>query len=148
MEVTGIDISQQMLRVARETCPAATLIQGDFLSHTFPPECFHGIFAKAFIHLFPMSDALQLLTKIRASLAPDGVFYVTTTIESMPAEGLRKKADYDGSILRYRLTWSEDELSHAVLDAGFNIVETGCNQESERGKKWFNIWAQKKVLHD
>lgn len=146
MEVTGIDISQKMLRVARETCPTATLIHGDFLAHPFPPECFQGVFAKAFIHLFPMSDALKLLAKIHAVLVPEGVFYVTTTIESTPAEGLRKKADYDGGILRYRRTWSEDELSHAVLDAGFHIVETGCNKESERGKQWFNIWAQKKAL--
>lgn len=145
MEVTGIDISEKMLWVARETCPTATLIHGDFLAHPFPPESFHGVFAKASIHLFPMSDALRLLAKIHAALVPEGVFYVTTTIDSSPAEGLRKKADYEGGILRYRRTWSEDELSRAVVDVGFQILETGFNQESERGKKWFNIWAQKKV---
>ena len=144
MEVTGIDISEKMLSVARETCTTATLIHGDFLAHPFPPECVHGVFAKASIHLFPMSDALRLLAKIHAALVPEGVFYVTTTIDSSPAEGLRKKSDYGGGILRYRRTWSEDELSRAVLDAGFQIVQTSCNQESERGKKWFNIWAQKR----
>ena len=145
MEVTGIDISQRMLRVARETCPTATLIHADFLSHPFQPGSFHGVFAKASIHLFPMPDALRLLAKTYALLLPGGVFYVTTTVESAPSEGLREKTDYEGGIRRYRRMWSENDLRRAVSDSGFHIVETGYNQEPERGKIWFNIWAQRKA---
>ena len=145
MDVTGIDISQRMLGVAQETCPTAALIHADFLAHSFPHKSFHGVFAKAFIHLFPMPDALRLLGNIHGALLSGGVFYVTTTVESTPSEGLREKTDYGGGILRYRRSWSEDDLRSAVTGADFDIVETGYNQEPARGKRWFNVWAQRKV---
>lgn len=142
-EVTGIDISSQMLNIARDTCPEAILIEGDFLEYPFPPASFEGVFAKAIVHLFPRTDALRLIAKIYDLLRPRGAFYVTTTVELNPAEGLRSKDDYERSVVRYRRSWSEVDLSQAVVDAGFEIIETGYNQEPSRGKKWFNIWAVK-----
>ena len=140
-EVTGIDISSRMLNIARDTCPSAALIEGDFLEYPFPPASFEGVFAKAIVHLFPRADASRLITKIYDVLRPHGVFYVTTTVELNPGEGLRSKHDYERSVVRYRRSWSETELSQAVLGAGFEIIETGYNQEPSRGKTWFNIWA-------
>jgi SAM-dependent methyltransferase len=139
--VTGIDISPRMLEVARETCPLAELIQGDFLEHSFPDACFNGVFAKAIIHLFPKTDAVTLLVKVHGILQPGGVFYVTTTVENQPFEGFREKSDYGVQVSRYRRTWTEEELTNALLNAGFRILETNYNQEEDRSKTWFNVWA-------
>ena len=99
------------------------------------------MFAKAIIHLFPKPDALRVLAKIRNILKQDGIFYVTTTLESSTAECLRPKQDYDGSIVRFRRSWTQEELLASVEDNGFRIIETGYNEEQNRGKRWFNIWA-------
>src|SRR5439155_18792418 len=92
-DVTGIDISPRMLEIARETGPSAELIDGDYLSHPFSEMRFHGVFAKAIIHLFTKQDALKLLAKVSYILLPGGIFYVTTTLETRLEEGLREKLD-------------------------------------------------------
>lgn len=141
-EVTGIDISGHMLEVARESCPSAHLIGGDFLSYPFPQTCFHGVFAKAVIHLFPKPHAIQLIDKVRYVLKPGGIFYVTTTVDDPVTVGLRKKTDYKGSVYRFRRTWTTQELTESVSHAGFAILKTSYNREVSRGKRWFNIWAR------
>ncbi len=59
-QVSGIDISSEMLRVAKELCPAADLRLGDFLATPYASESFQGVFSKASIHLFPKKDALRV----------------------------------------------------------------------------------------
>jgi SAM-dependent methyltransferase len=143
LDVTGIDVSANMLAVAHDSWPSANLIHADFLQHDFGHLRYHGIFAKAFIHLFPHGDALKALAKIHSLVLPDGVFYVTTTVEAHPSSGPRRKSDYAANVVRFRRTWSEPELLQSVRAAGFMPVTTGYNAEPDRHKSWFNIWAVK-----
>lgn len=138
---TGIDISPSMLEIAHQSCRRAELINGNFLTFPFSGQFFHGVFAKAIIHLFPKQDALRVLAKIHSILHPHGICYVTTTVESGHIEGLRKKDDYSGKVRRYRATWEAAELSTALSSCGFGILESSYNTEPNRNKKWFNIWA-------
>ncbi len=142
-EATGIDVSPAMLRLARETCPRARLLEGDFLSFNFGTEVFDGVFAKAIIHLFTRADARRFLVRARALLTAKGILYVTTTINDAGQSGLRPKTDYSKEVFRYRRVWTRNELVDAVESAGFVITRQGLNEESDRGKIWFNIWAIK-----
>jgi len=140
-DVTGIDISHEMLTVARESCPAAHLIEGEFLAHRFGEEQFHGVFAKAIIHLFAKTDAELFLAKVISLLVPGGAFYVTTTIGDRFRSGLLHKTDYSTQVKRFRRVWSVEELDEAVLRAGFHIERSDTNAEPHRDKTWYNIWA-------
>lgn len=139
--VTGVDVSEKMLDVARSSCPSATLFHADFLDWQVAPQSFHGVFAKAIIHLFPKVDALRVLAKIHQILKPGGVFYVTTTVDLFISEGFRPKIDYPYDVVRFRRSWTREELLSSVEKAGFRVAETGYNEEPDRAKKWFNIWA-------
>lgn len=141
--VTGIDMSKRMLEVARQTCPSAKLLEGNILNAKFGIHNFHGVFAKALIHLFPASEIDNLFQRFWTLLIPNGILYVTTTIEAGGFEGFRKKDDYSGGLARFRRSWSEEELLSAVKRNGFKIFNTSSNTEPERDKVWFNVWAEK-----
>lgn len=137
----GIDISPAMLEVARETCPAAQLVLGDFLTTPLPPRSFQGVFAKASLHLLPKSDALSAMEKAFDLLVDGGMFYVTTTVADDPREGYYEKRDYAHTVVRFRKFWNEAELLDAVAAKGFTIHQQSYNYEVGWNKNWFNVWA-------
>ena len=141
--VYGIDLSKQMIKVAQQNAPSATLKYGNFLEVDYSKASFEGIFSKASIHLFPKKDAEAVLGKITDLLVAQGIFYVTTTVAQRAQEGFATKDDYAGATVRFRKLWTPDELRRAVTRAGLRIREESFNDELERGKQWFNIWAVK-----
>jgi SAM-dependent methyltransferase len=142
-QVVGVDISQEMLKVARENCPEADLYCDDFLAVPLPVSSFQGIFAKAVLHLFPKVDALTAFRKVFHMLVDDGMFYVTTTVAAVSAEGYFRKDDYPDRPLRFRRFWTPEELLGAVGNAGFSVYQVGQNVESDRDKHWYSVWAIK-----
>jgi SAM-dependent methyltransferase len=141
--VAGIDISSEMLSVAKDLCPAADLRLGDFLTADYSPASFEGIFSKASIHLFPKEDAVRAIEKVAELLRENGMFYVTTTASSQPGEGYSTKDDYRHPAVRYRKSWTRDELLEAIMRAGLNVYAEGYNNEPDREKQWYNVWAVK-----
>jgi ubiquinone/menaquinone biosynthesis C-methylase UbiE len=87
-----------MLEYAKINSPTSRLINANAITHNFPDDKFDIIYACAFIHCFPKSDADLLLKKIHSWLKPNGIFSVSTTINLISGEGLEEKKDYDGKI--------------------------------------------------
>ncbi|MFP5234348.1 MAG: class I SAM-dependent methyltransferase [Acidobacteriota bacterium] len=141
--VNGIDISKRMLNLARRFAPTADLRYGNFLVAEYPEGSFEGVFAKASIHLFPKKDAELAIRKVAHLLVRSGIFYVTTTLGQRSREGFAQKDDYAGETVRYRKIWTPSELRSIVEAAGFRIWKESVNDEPERNKRWFNIWAIK-----
>jgi SAM-dependent methyltransferase len=140
---TGVDVSTGMAALAKRTAPGARIVAADFLKLEFPSGAFHGIFAKAIIHLFPKVSVTEFLEKVYGALHPKGVFYVTTTVEQFSDEGLMEKRDYVGKPLRYRARWTESELLEGMESAGFQILLQSADREHDRNKTWVNLWTGK-----
>jgi SAM-dependent methyltransferase len=139
--VTGVDISPRMIEVARGLCPAATLVTANFLDAQWPAASFHGVFAKASLHLMPKLHAEDSMAKAFRLLKTGGLFYITTTLASDAVEGFFEKKDYPYFIKRYRRFWRDDELVTSIKGAGFRLLTQSFNTEPDRGKIWFNVWA-------
>ena len=77
-KLTCLDISPKMISFAQKRNPSATFIQGDFLTTNFD-SLFDGVFAFAFIHLFPKDVALGVLKKIYRILDSDNIAYIGST---------------------------------------------------------------------
>lgn len=137
---TAIDISANIINIARTNAPHTEFIKADFLAHNFADNQYSGIFAKAFIHLFPKNDAIEILGKIYALLAPKGALFLATTIHDEPKEGYEEKTDYEKSPVRFRKKWTETELLEALGDK-WNIIEKSYN--NERGKSWLALTLSK-----
>jgi len=53
-----------MLEVSRKISSNTRYILGDFLTYDFEELKYNGIYAQAFIHLFPREDVKKVLKKI------------------------------------------------------------------------------------
>ncbi len=138
-ETTAIDISGEILRVSQETAPKTKYLFGDFLAFGFGKSKFEGIFAKAFIHLFPKEDAIIVLKKIFDLLENNGAAYIATTIHEKSEEGFFEKTDYNQKMKRFRKRWVESELLEEITKIGFAIYHKGYNIELNKEKKWVNL---------
>jgi ubiquinone/menaquinone biosynthesis C-methylase UbiE len=75
-DVTGVDISGEMIRLAREQIPEGKFIQADMSECRFDNASFDLIVSTfAIIHV-PQKEQDQLLGKIRVWLKPSGIAYL------------------------------------------------------------------------
>lgn len=120
--VTALDISPEMVKYARrrnEGNPRVQIVLGNFLEMHFANE-FDGIYANAFIHLFPEHDVV--LAKMRTALRKGGVALISTTPSECTREEIARKEDYQSTQKRYRKHWTQHDLQLALEAAGFTIV--------------------------
>ncbi len=139
--VTAVELSPNMIEVAKKVAPTATFIEGNFLKIDHAAR-FDAIFAFAFIHLFPKQDAMLVLQKVHSLLNAGGIFYVGTTKEGASAEGWEKKEDYETKPLRYRKRWTQEEFEQALQDTGF-IIENSYMYSDPFGKVWMDYIVRK-----
>ncbi len=139
--VTGIDLSLQMLAYAKKRAPGVAFIQGDFLTTDFNAP-FDGVFAFAFIHLFPKEIAQRILEKIYSILKTEGILYIGTTQSSQSKEGWETKVDYATQQKRYRKHWTREEFMDALTQAQFTIVDQK-DYADPFGKVWMDVIAKK-----
>jgi len=140
-EVTAIDLSPRMIEYAEIRNPEARCIAANFLTQDFD-KYFDGILEFAFLHLFPIEEAVKVLRKIRLNLKPDGLLYAGTTKSTTPKEGFETKDDYSGLHKRYRKHWTEKEFTDFLIDGGFSILDKR-EHEDPFGKKWMEFLAKK-----
>lgn len=122
--VVGLDISPEMVKLAKQENVRnrkVKIIQGDFLAVRFK-EKFDGIFANAFIHLFPTGTDRKVFEKMRVLLREGGVAYIATTRSKKSQEGWYYKKDYKSREKRFRKYWRKTELSQALEKTGFKII--------------------------
>ena len=128
-DTTAIDISKEILRVSQETAPKTKYIFGNFMTSDFNGK-FEGIFAKAFIHLFPKEDAIIVLKKIFNMLEEKGIAFIATTVHEKSEEGFFEKSDYNKKLKRFRKRWTEEELLEELKK-----VQEATPKDQEGGKK-------------
>jgi SAM-dependent methyltransferase len=80
--VTGIDISDQMLRLARQDAPLASFVRADVRSFSLPRQ-FHGALStfNSIAHLKNTDELRQAFRSIRAVLVPGAPFLFDVSME-------------------------------------------------------------------
>ncbi len=114
-EVIGIDISKNMLSIARENVPGATFKQMNMVSLDFPPESFDGaISCYAIIHN-PMETHADIFASFHKILKTGGILLV-----SVASWEWEEFADYLG----VDMFWSHHSpsMSESIIkESGFDI---------------------------
>lgn len=123
-EVVGIDLSETMVKVARENVPAATFRQMNMTAIDFPPESFDGVISTyAVIHV-PREMHAGIFKSFHSLLKPRGMMLV-----SVASWAWEEFADYLG----VEMFWSHsgpEKTELLITEAGFEIefsrdVESG-----------------------
>lgn len=74
LTVTGVDLSERHVNLARQNVPAANFLHADMTTLDFPPASFDAVAAFYSIIHVPRSEHPQLLASITAWLKPGGLF--------------------------------------------------------------------------
>ncbi|MHB9859084.1 class I SAM-dependent methyltransferase [Streptomyces sp. YIM S03343] len=133
-QVVAVDISQAMLREARQRIPAARESQIDFVCMDirrlpFREKTFSGVWASGSLLHVPRTDLLPSLRKIAKVLSPEGV--AALSMKNGAGEGWERLGAVSGS--RWFTYIDPIAFSSMMRQAGFNCVSY---QSSTRGA-WF-----------
>lgn len=140
VSVSGVDISQEMLRYASQRCPNARLYHSSLAEFEIK-ERFDGVVMEAFIHLFPEFKVRDVLEKVKVLLKPEGIGTLTTTRSDHSYEGFfAKEEDYPQSERRFRRFWKPESLVYTMQEAGFKILEEQCYHNFR--KDWVRLTFQ------
>ncbi|HPE73948.1 MAG TPA: class I SAM-dependent methyltransferase [Candidatus Competibacter sp.] len=120
--VTGIDMSERMLALARQRVPEATFQPMDLRALDFPPESFDGVAAVYVVFHVPRAEHVALFADLLQVLKPGGALLLTLATREYTGQD-----EFDGEIefLGYRLPYSHDRPEvalHKLETAGLTVV--------------------------
>lgn len=146
----GVDLSEGLLKIARESYPSIHFQIGDLRKLPFPDSTFGGVWANAsLLHLEKTSDVKKALSEFNRLLKPDGILFVRVKAqlgEQQIEKVTVKKLSSVSRLFRY---YTKQELEKLVSDAGFAILKSDQKDESKfhptdrSGVEWIRIMAQK-----
>ena len=141
-DVVGIDLSKELIKVAKKRIPKAKFKIMDMRRLEFADETFDGIWASAsFVHI-PKKDILQTLIETKRVLKNKGIFYITVKIGE--GEKLRKDERHE-NLEKYWVFFKDGEIQDYLIKSGFEIIEaipkTSSNPNADY--TWIMVYCRK-----
>ena len=137
--LTGVDISAEQVRRARERVPGATFLHGDIAGLEFGDSSFDAVVAFYVFNHLPHNDLRVLIPRVFAWLRPRGLFLATYGV-SEAHESIQE--DWLG-VPMFFSSLGADETRSLLRAAGFELivdeVETIEEPEPDRGTGRF-LW--------
>lgn len=133
--VTGVDISQAQIALARENVPSGQFIQADLESVTFPEASFNAVVSFYTLEHLPRTEHGTILQRIYQWLLGGGYFLISTEageVEEIVSEWL--------GVPMYFSCFAPETLKQMVRDTGFEIVETAIETQIEGGNEIPYLW--------
>ena len=144
-KVTGIDISDKLLEIARREAP-----EGEFkvLSMTELDsmlETFDGVFAQASLLHIPKKDSGEMVKKMARRLVSGGLLYIAVkeAFGGTSEEEVLKENDYGYEYERFFSYFTMEELEKYLADAGLKDVSKLRNSNPSGKTVWLQIIGQK-----
>jgi SAM-dependent methyltransferase len=116
-EVTGVDISERQVRLARATVPTASFVQADFTKLDAPAGSFDAVTALYSIVHVPREEHPALLGRIRGWLKPGGLF-----LASLSHVGGPDRVDEWLGVEMFFSGFNADTNRRLVRDTGFELL--------------------------
>lgn len=116
-DVTGIDISERHIELAKRNVPEARFMVGDFFASTGSKK-FDAIVSLYAIFHIPRTEHAGLLAHVRSKLKKDGMILITLGSEPMVRD---VNDDFAGAPMAWS-SYSVANNKRLVRDAGFRIL--------------------------
>lgn len=120
-EVTGVDISEEMIRLARRNVRNVTFIRSDMLSVKLGEGAFDAVVALYSVFHLPREEHEDLFRRIHGWLRRRGLLLVTVAAEN----GKGYVEDDFFGVSMYWSHFSQSEYEALLKTAGFRLVEVG-----------------------
>lgn len=150
-EVTGIDYSSELIKIAKSNFPGINFIQGDFTELPFEEATFDAIWCKAaLVHLASQELVSKSLNEFARVLKQNGYIFIQTKANSKKQPKTATKIDKLSGKERYFRYQDEDEFVEMCKSAGFKVLEHRVFNEMDRGEhgagrdeNWLLVIAKK-----
>jgi len=137
LEVTGIDLTSNFVKMASQNVPNAKFMQMDMRNLDFPENTFDGIWACAsFLHV-PKEDAKNTLLGFRKILKPAGLIYIS--VKQGNEEKFVEKDEYKGRT-KFFAFYTQDEFKNLIEPCNFKILKVLIDEKKDT---WINVFATK-----
>ena len=133
--LTGVDLSAEQLRRARERIPAATFLHADFTELELEEASFDAVVALYALNHVPQDDVGPLVGQVARWLRPGGYFLATFSASDNPG--------WQGEWLGVEMFFAglpPEENRRLVEGAGFDVlrdeIETSMEPQGEARFQW------------
>ena len=134
-QITGVDISETQIQLAREKIPTGNFIHADAGSVTFPDASFDAVVSFYTLEHLPREEHESVLQRIRRWLRHGGYLLIST--EASEVEGVL------GEWLNVPMFFSSfgpETVKQLVEKAGFEILETSVEEQTEGEETIPYLW--------
>jgi ubiquinone/menaquinone biosynthesis C-methylase UbiE len=134
-KVTGVDISQTQINLARQHVPAGHFIHEDVGSVEFPAAAFDAVISFYTLEHIPREEHATILRHICHWLRPGGFLLISL-----------EAGEVDGAIAQwlnvpmYFSCFDPETVRQLVSQAGFEIVETEIESQIEQDNEIPYVW--------
>lgn len=138
-DVTGIDLSDNMLRLAELKAPGVPFHKMDFRKLDFDDHSFDGVWANATLFLVSRDEIEVVLREMHRVLRNNGVGFMSFK----EGEGLQIK-DLGGDLKKHQELFSYSEIRDLLKRIGFRVVLTERKEDqTRRGLYWLRYFVKK-----
>lgn len=143
LRVTGMDISKNLLEIARRRAPDAEFVLHSMYDFDTLPGTYDAAFAQASLLHIPKNDALRIVVAMATKIVPGGLVYlaVKEVQEGKPEEGMLVENDYGYEYERFFSYFTMDELQGYMEAAGLVILWQ--NRKDTGRTAWLQIIGRK-----
>jgi ubiquinone/menaquinone biosynthesis C-methylase UbiE len=139
LDVSGIDLSERLLRLATGNVPQSSFLLMDMRSPAVKDGSFDGLWVcSSFIHI-PRRDAKATIKEFVRVLKPDGLMFIN--VMEGEREGIVKSRIYLDKE-RFFTDYSVNDFRKMIEDEGFEIVDEMIGRETKEDAIWINIIAR------
>ncbi len=140
--VTGLDISEKMIELAKREVPNADFMVMDIENLNFAKNQFDAAWASASLLHVPKDKIPAVLQSIHNILKDEGIFFIALR------KGLGEEMLPDnryGGVEKFWVYFDEDELHDYLKKAGFEILESQTHDisTSYQTNPWISFIAKK-----
>lgn len=133
----GVDVSSEMISVARSNVAAARFLEADMRRFDLPGGSVDAVIAfYSIIHL-PRADQPLLFSKVRRWLSPGGYFIGCLTSGDLPAG---EEPDWLEAGPMYWSGFDVETNRHLLTEAGFELIEAGAVPQMEGDTEVHFFW--------
>lgn len=146
-DVTGTDVSERMVAIAKDAAPTAQFFVADVRGHGSAVPVrqvqFDGVMMFASLLHVPKSDVDAVLAEVARYTADHGVLYIVVkqVKEGVQEEAVQHEESYGKTFSRFFSYFTEEELRQRVTQAGFEV--THMETQPEGRAVWIHLYATK-----
>jgi len=138
LDITSIDISDNMLKEAKKRVKGVNFIKMDMRNLEFEDNSFDGIWIMASLSDVERKESFDALKGFSRILKKDGIIYIA--VKEGTTEEIISKPQYNNSP-RYYTFYTQVELEDKLKKSGFSILSAQTSED--QGTKWVEIFAKK-----